>query len=161
MKYLDNIVDSLNARILKASRGSSMINGLVISAGENKWVTKEGENAHFDSDYNLNIYHRIIRTRPQIAKSGGKKQYWDMLAEVELICFSSFRDMDEVVISQMSFFPEITPGQIEYDAEKILKKEIGTTTHDFNNKYIFVVTYNALCHSQLCVESDAQVTCCN
>lgn len=164
MTYLDNIVEPINAEILKGFESLQLnVAGLVTAAKnetEPKFVDKGGKNVHFDSTMDINLYHRVVRANSQEIKSGGKKKLFEINADFELVCFTSCRDFDEVVISKLYFFPFVTSTRTDYDAYRILQKEVGVKDYDFNNKFIFVVTYNTLYQSPLCVNSDVALSTC-
>jgi hypothetical protein len=164
MKYLDNIVEPINTEIIKGYEALDLnVSGLVTAAknsSEPKFVDKEGKNVHLNSDKKINIYHRVGRVRSEAIKAGGKKVTYNVNAEFQLVCFTSCRDFDEVVLQKMSLFPIITSTLTDYDAYKILQNEIGAKAYDFNNKYIFVVNYNTLYQSPLCVNSDVALSTC-
>lgn len=164
MQYLDNIVEPLNSEIIKGFETLRLnVSGIVTAAkneSEPKFVDKQGKNVHFDSECDINMYHRVLRTSTQKTKSGGKKSLFDISAEIRMVCFTKCRDFDEIVLYKMSFIPIITSTRTDYDAYRILQEEIGGKDYDFNNNFIFVVTYNTLYQSPLCVNSDVAVSSC-
>lgn len=164
MQYLDNIAEPINEEILKGLTGLSLnVSGIVTAvknASEPKFVDKEGKNVHLDSDADINLYHRVVRANSKEIRSGGKKKNYEINADFELVCFTSCRDFDEVVLSKLYLFSFIVSTNTDYDAYRILQKEVGAKDYDFNNKFIFVVTYNALYQSELCVRSNAASSTC-
>jgi hypothetical protein len=162
MQYLDNIVENFNSKLTTGLVGDKNCYGLVAAAkGEDQveWVDKNENNVHFNSDKKYNFYHRINRVSSSlVVPTPGKKKLYNVTAQIDLIVFTSCRNFDEWIMKCISEISILTLLNIDYDAYKILKNETGASNYNFNNQYIFVVNYNALFQSDLCLARDVSST---
>lgn len=151
MKYLDDIAEAINTAV---DVKKSLIYGIVRQANHGKegmLIDKNGGTISFSNEFNAMILHSVNSSSLDELNIIGKKKRYNIVANIDLVAYSTLRNFDEYMLGILGQFPHITVRNVDYDGYRILKNTFGQNEFDFN-KYIFKINYEARKVTDLCFD---------
>jgi hypothetical protein len=160
MISLNSYIEQINQYLHKNPNGNVIKTfGLVFPAQrgeENLNVDINGETVFYDDSFDVFAYHRQTSEDINELTGRGKGQLYNIIYTVEMVVFTKDKQYRDFLKPLLKKVPKIKLTAITNPSQsyEILEQETGASNFQFQNTYIFKVTYTLTVMSEECFTVD-------
>jgi hypothetical protein len=160
MISLNSYIEQINQYLHKNPNGNVIKTfGLVFPAQrgeENLNVDINGETVFYDDSFDVFAYHRQTSEDINELTGRGKGQLYNIIYTVEMVVFTKDKQYRDFLKPLLKKVPKLRLTAITNPSQsyEILEQETGASNFQFENTYIFKVTYTLTVMSEECFTVD-------